>query len=105
MNPNGFLAIQLSAAAFRSVADDISRSGSSSMSIVGMSRSCAVVAPMNRGYADPPANASSGSTNGTPRNSATGSFVTYPATVFTPWASAGSRRAAAAAPCTATSWM
>jgi hypothetical protein len=41
----------------------------------------------------------------TPRNSATGPLVTWPATVFTPWAKALSRRTASAAPWVATSWM
>ena len=45
-----------------------------------------------------------GSTKSTPRNSATGWLVTVPATVLTPRAIAGSRRAASAAPWTATSW-
>ena len=41
----------------------------------------------------------------TPRNSATGSFVTCPATVLTPSAIAESRSAAPAGPCSATYWM
>ena len=54
--------------------------------------------------ADQPS-ATSGSTKGSPRNSATGPLVTWPSTVLHPKASAGSARQASAGPRTATSLM